>query len=578
MHPQPAAAFSPSAGEIPQSSSRGVNIMKCAERRPVCLDRPVTGWVIVFTFIAGLAAFNSSSAQSGGPCPQGDSVLGAAQNLAVLAGSTITNTGLTTVIGDMGVSPGGAITGLGSVALTGVVHQADPVAAQAQSDAATYYNLLAGLPFDADLSGQDLGGMVLPPGVYRFSTSAHLTGTLTLNTLGDPNARFVFQIGSTLTTASGSAVNVIGGLYGGIFWQVGSSAALGTTTAFAGNILAYASITLTTGSTIQCGRALAQNGAVTLDTNQIGVCSGSNACTPPILDCNRNGVADAADITSGASKDCNKNALPDECDIASGASKDVDQNGVPDECSTPTPDCNNNGVADAADTALGSSKDCNLNNIPDECDLASGSSQDLNQDGTPDECELGRDCAGVQGGDAETDRCGVCGGDGMSYLGCKTTDLTLLSATLRQALRAQWRHLKSVAAQASQYGDVEGFLNKAAKRYHESLALIASYPAAVTQCTNRTYCVNADTALDIAGLDADAQALVTITKRLIKSWANWHSGGSCLGSIAVCQDSINRFGAKLKVRRKKARKLYLSTIEASAVMPGEKSECCDEIK
>jgi hypothetical protein len=123
-----------------------------------------------------------------------------------------------------------------------------------------------------DLTGQDLGGLTLTPGVYTFSSSAQLTGALTLDAQNDPEAQWVFQIGSALTTASNSSVvsiNNRGQPLCNIFWQVGSSATLGTTTAFEGHILALTSITLNNGSTILNGSALARNGAVTLDNNRI---------------------------------------------------------------------------------------------------------------------------------------------------------------------------------------------------------------------------------------------------------------------------------------------------------------------
>jgi len=206
--------------------------------------------------------------------------LGQAGSFAALAGSTLTNTGNSAIIGDVGVSPGTAITGFPPGVVTGgTIHSNDAVATQAQSDLTTAYNFLAGQAFNFDLTGQDLGGLTLTAGVYRFSSSAQLTGILTLNAQGNANAVFIFQIGSTLTTASSSSVLLInGGQNCNVFWQVGSSATLGTTSAVAGNILALTSITLTTGASLS-GRALARNGAVTLDTNNVTVCP---ACPNPI--------------------------------------------------------------------------------------------------------------------------------------------------------------------------------------------------------------------------------------------------------------------------------------------------------
>lgn len=201
--------------------------------------------------------------------------LGTAGNFAILAGSTVTSTGLTIVNGgDIGVSPGTAITGFGPGILDApyAFHSGDAVALQAESDLTTAFNAAAALPATHTLTGQDLGGQTLSPGVYFFSSSAQLTGTLTLNDLGDPNAQFVFQIDSALTTASNSAVVTIeGGSNPGstVFWEIGSSATLGSNSAFEGHILAYASISLDTGASILNGSALAENGAVTLESNSI---------------------------------------------------------------------------------------------------------------------------------------------------------------------------------------------------------------------------------------------------------------------------------------------------------------------
>lgn len=209
----------------------------------------------------------------------GSSILGTADGFAVLGGQTVTNTGATTITGNLGVSPGTAITGEASITQTGTVHKNDGVAIQAQSDVTTAYNYLANLSPITDLTGKNLGGLTLDPGIYHFDTSAQLTGALTLDAHGSDNAFWAFQIGSTLTSASSSSVQVINaGLGGALYWQVGSSATLGTSTTFEGNILALTSITLNTGATIPCGRALARNGAVTMDTNIVSTgCSGTDS-------------------------------------------------------------------------------------------------------------------------------------------------------------------------------------------------------------------------------------------------------------------------------------------------------------
>jgi len=206
--------------------------------------------------------------------------LGTAANFAVLAATTVTNTGPTIVTGDLGVSPGTSVTGFPPGIVNGTIHIADAVARQAQIDAAAAYANAKGQTCTTDLTGQDLGGKTLTPGVYCFSSSAQLTGTLILDGQGNPNSVFIFQIGSTLTTASASKVLLINGASAcNVFWQVGSSATLGTTTDFAGNILANTSITVTTGATSN-GSLYALNGAVTLDTNLIQKCSPSTSPSP----------------------------------------------------------------------------------------------------------------------------------------------------------------------------------------------------------------------------------------------------------------------------------------------------------
>ncbi len=204
----------------------------------------------------------------GPPGASASPILGTAESFAVLGNTEVTNTGMTYLNGDYGVSPGTSL-GVAGVTLTGTTYTGtDAAAVQAQTDLTAAVAALALYSVTQDLSGTDLGtASPLNPGVYSFSSSAALTGTLTLDAMNDPNALFIFQIGSTLTTATDSVVTVINGSSNtGVYWVVGSSATLGTGTRFAGNILAYTSITLNTSATI-CGRALAQNGAVTMDTN-----------------------------------------------------------------------------------------------------------------------------------------------------------------------------------------------------------------------------------------------------------------------------------------------------------------------
>jgi uncharacterized protein with beta-barrel porin domain len=210
--------------------------------------------------------------------------LGTAGSFGVLAGSTVTNTGSTVINGDVGVSPGSAITGFPPGIVNGTIHAADAVAGQAQVDNTNAYNVLAGRPITTNLTGQDLGGKTLIAGVYGFNTSAQLTGTLILDGQGNPNSVFIINIGSTLTTASGSSILLINGAQGGnVFFRVGSSATLGTSTSFTGDILALTSITLNTSAKIICGDALAQNGAVTLDSNTITACTLSVASASSVL-------------------------------------------------------------------------------------------------------------------------------------------------------------------------------------------------------------------------------------------------------------------------------------------------------
>jgi len=203
-------------------------------------------------------------------------------NFSVLGAATVTNTGPTIVVGNLGVSPGTAVTGFPpGIVNGGVINSANAAAANAQTQALIAYNDLSSRACTKNLTGQDLGGLTLVPGVYCFDSSAQLTGTLTLN--GGADSVFIFKTGSTLTTASGSSVVMRGAASDcRVFWKIGSSATLGTGTTFVGNILALTSITLTTGADV-FGMALALNGAVTMDSNHVspGSCNGHGR--PPCM-------------------------------------------------------------------------------------------------------------------------------------------------------------------------------------------------------------------------------------------------------------------------------------------------------
>ncbi len=207
-----------------------------------------------------------------GACLQGAQLpvpLGSAGSFSALAFSTLTNTGPTAVIGDVGVSPGSAVIGFPPGQVTGgAIHSADGPAGLAQGDLTIAYNNAAGRTLPATVSG-DLGGLTLPPGLYKSTSSLGITGVLRLDGQGDPNSVFIFQIASALTTASNSQVILQGGAQAAnVYWQVGSSAVIGTNSIFNGTILAQASITVATGAAL-IGRALARTGAVTLDTNTL---------------------------------------------------------------------------------------------------------------------------------------------------------------------------------------------------------------------------------------------------------------------------------------------------------------------
>ncbi|MFN4128678.1 MAG: ice-binding family protein [Paracoccaceae bacterium] len=200
------------------------------------------------------------------------------QSFGVISGQSLTNTGPTTILGNIAVNPGTSYTGSGSVTQTGSTHIADAVAVRVQNDLSRFYTFLAGRPTSSggDLTGQDLGGLTLKGGVYHFDSIAGIAAgqTLTLDAEGNPDSVFIFNIGSTLTAESGSKVLLKNDAQGGnVFYRVGSSATLDTSSALEGQIVALTSITMNTEASINCGAALARNGSVTLDTNTIRICT-----------------------------------------------------------------------------------------------------------------------------------------------------------------------------------------------------------------------------------------------------------------------------------------------------------------
>jgi hypothetical protein len=210
--------------------------------------------------------------------------LNSAANYALVANTTITNTGVSLVAGNLALV-GPSVTGMGGV-VTGRSDIGNAAAAQAEDDVLRAHHAATGAEPATEMSGVDLGGKTLGPGVYHFGSSAALHGTLTLDGGGASNPTFIFQIGSTLTTGTGARVRLTNGADGcAVFWAVGSSATIGTATSLQGNLIALVSITMTTGATIGVGggrnggRAFAQNGAITLDTNTVVAPTG--LCNPP---------------------------------------------------------------------------------------------------------------------------------------------------------------------------------------------------------------------------------------------------------------------------------------------------------
>jgi Ice-binding-like/Bacterial Ig-like domain len=213
-----------------------------------------------------VSSFTTAASQCIGPVP-----MGAACGFGTLGFSTVTNTGPTIITGDVGLSPGTSVTGFPPGTIIGTLHTTDPAAAAAQGSLTAAYNYAANVPGGISLTGTIGGGTTLPPGVYKTINQPALlvTGNLTLDGGGNANSVWIFQISSTLTTANNSHIFLINGASAqNIFWQVGSSATLGTGSTFQGTIMAQSSVTLTTLATLN-GRALARTGAVTLDSNTV---------------------------------------------------------------------------------------------------------------------------------------------------------------------------------------------------------------------------------------------------------------------------------------------------------------------
>ena len=209
--------------------------------------------------------------------------LGSARSFAVLAASTVTNTGVSAINGDLGLSPGISVTGFPPGMLAGTQHISDPMTAQAQLDLTAAYNDAAGRTLGAITLAGNLGGMTLAPGLYKSTSSLEISsGDLTLDAQGDANAVYIFQMGSTFVSTVGRKIILAGGAQAAnIYWQVGSSATLGVSSVFKGNIMALASITANNGASVD-GRLLARTAAVTLDNNVVNVTAASVSPVPVV--------------------------------------------------------------------------------------------------------------------------------------------------------------------------------------------------------------------------------------------------------------------------------------------------------
>ena len=270
--------------------------------------RPVSRGVAVAVASLALAALAAPAAHAVATTPS----LGTAAGYAAVAATTITNTGPTVIDGNLGVFPGSAVVGFPPGIVNGTIETNNGAAQTAAADAETAYDAAAGQSCDFTRSDPDLGGDTLPPGVYCFTTSqVFLTGTLTLDAQGDANAAWIIKTGSTLITASNSAVVLIGGAppcnNDNVTWAVGSSATLGSATSFLGNILASASVTLDTGA-VSSGGLYGNTGAVTMDSNRVSTCADTGGLAGPSITTTPSGsvpvggsISDSATVIGGDS-------------------------------------------------------------------------------------------------------------------------------------------------------------------------------------------------------------------------------------------------------------------------------------